>query len=208
MKNTLHENARDYYGKQLNTSEDLKTSACCSIDSIPLKHRQLLGNIDDEILAKFYGCGSPIPPALAGLTVLDLGCGTGRDAYLTSQLVGEDGFVYGIDMTDEQLAIANRHLDTQMKKFGYTKPNIEFRKGIIEDLKAVEIEDNSIDLVISNCVVNLSPNKEAIFSEIFRVLKPGGELYFSDVYASRRIPEALKNDPVLHGECLSGAMYD
>ena len=208
MTNDLHDNARDYYGKQLNSSEDLKTSACCSIDSVPAEHRKLLANIDDEILDRFYGCGSPIPAALKGLTVLDLGCGTGRDVYLVSQLVGENGFVYGIDMTDEQLSIANKHLAPQMEKFGYAKPNVEFRKGLIEDLKAAGIEDNSIDLVISNCVMNLSPNKEAIFNEIFRVLKPGGELYFSDVFASRRITEEHQNDPVLHGECLSGAMYE
>lgn len=203
----LHENAREYYGKQLKTNEDLKTSACCSIDSIPPHHRQYLKKIDDEIMEKFYGCGSPIPPALKGKTVLDLGCGSGRDSYLLSQLVGEKGYVIGVDMTDEQLDVAKSHRDGQMARFGYSEANVDFRKGYIEDLTSVGIADNTIDVVTSNCVINLSPDKKTVFSEIFRVLKPGGELYFSDVYASRRLPESLKNDPLLHGECLGGALY-
>jgi ubiquinone/menaquinone biosynthesis C-methylase UbiE len=83
-----------------------------------------------------------------------------------------------------------------MKTFGYSEPNVDFRKGYIEDLKMPGIEDNSIDVVISNCVINLSPDKYAVYSEIFRVLKPGGELYFSDVFANRRVPRELMDDPV------------
>jgi len=94
-----------------------------------------------------------------------------------------------------------------MERFGYRVPNIAFRQGYIEDLKSAAIEDNSIDVIISNCVLNLSPDKRAVFAEIFRVLKPGGELFFSDVFAGRRVPEEFYNDPVLHGECLAGAMY-
>ena len=82
-----------------------------------------------------------------------------------------------------------------------------FRSGYIEDLKSLGIEDNSVDVVISNCVINLSPAKEQVFKEIYRVLKPGGELYFADVFSDRRIPEALANDPVLRGECLGGTLY-
>ena len=148
-----------------------------------------------------------IPLALNGRTVLDLGCGTGRDCFVLSKLVGESGRVIGVDMTDEQLEVAKRHEDYHAKLFNYAKPNTTFLKGYIEDLNSLEIKDNSIDVIISNCVINLSPEKERVFSEIFRVLKPGGELYFSDVFADRRIPEELRKDPVLHGECLSGAMY-
>ncbi|RMI04809.1 MAG: methyltransferase domain-containing protein, partial [Calditrichaeota bacterium] len=97
--------------------------------------------------------------------------------------------------------------EVQTQRFGYGRPNVDFRHGYIEDLRAVGIEDNSVDVVISNCVINLSPDKPAVFSEIFRVLKPGGELYFSDVFAGRRVPEHLKDDPVLYGECLAGALY-
>jgi arsenite methyltransferase len=201
------ESVKDYYGKQLEGSNDLKTSACCPIDTIPVEHRAILEQIDDEILSRFYGCGSPIPPLLDGSVVLDLGCGTGRDVYMASYLVGEKGLVIGVDMTEEQLEVAQRHVTTQTERFGFTRPNVKFYHGYIEDLNALGIADNSIDAVISNCVINLSPNKEAVFAEIFRVLKPGGELHFSDVFASRRVPQHLKDDPELYGESLSGALY-
>jgi SAM-dependent methyltransferase len=94
-----------------------------------------------------------------------------------------------------------------MKRFGYEKANVEFKLGLMEDLKGIGIEDNSIDVVISNCVINLSPDKKTVFSEIMRILKPGGELFFSDVFSGRRVPENLTHDPVLHSECLGGAMY-
>lgn len=204
---TIQGQVKEYYGKILTTRNDLKTSACCNIENLPLHHRQALALIDHEILEKFYGCGSPIPLAIKGCTVLDLGCGSGRDVFLASQLVGSEGFVIGVDMTGEQLEVARRHVGSQMTLFGYGTPNVDFRQGYIEDLAACGIEDNSVDLVISNCVINLSPNKEQVFAEIFRVLKPGGELYFSDVFSGRRIPSELRSDPVLYGECLGGALY-
>ena len=207
QSHVIQERVKEYYGKILAAKSDLKTSACCSYELLSPLHREALSLIDDEILDKFYGCGSPIPPAIEGCTVLDLGCGSGRDVYLAAQLVGPEGFVIGIDMTDEQLAVARRHVDSQMAKFGYGKPNVDFRQGYIEDLATCGIEDNSIDVVISNCVINLSPDKEQVFAEIFRVLKPGGELYFSDVFSGRRVPKELRSDPVLYGECLSGALY-
>lgn len=199
---------KQYYGKELKAKSDLVTKACCCSEELlhPEVH-EIEKQIDSEILTKFYGCGSPIPPSLDGCTVLDLGCGTGKDVFIASRLVGPDGFVVGIDMTDEQLAVAEKHLDSQMQKFGYTRPNVQFKKGYIENLREIGIEDNSVDVVMSNCVINLSNDKEQVFSEIFRVLKPGGELYFSDVFAGRRLPEHLRNDPVLYSECLGGAMY-
>lgn len=121
--------------------------------------------------------------------------------------MGESGHVIGLDMTDEQLEVANRHIEYHREAFGFAKSNVEFRKGVIEDLKSAGIEDNSIDSVISNCVVNLSSDKENVFREVWRVLKPGGEFYFSDVYSDRRIPKHLRDDKVLWGECLSGALY-
>jgi SAM-dependent methyltransferase len=144
---------------------------------------------------------------LHGATVLDMGCGTGRDCYLLSRLVGESGRVIGIDMTEEQLAVAKEHCDWHAERYGYAQSNVEFKQGYMEDLAGAGIADNSIDLVVSNCVINLSPDKEKVLAEIFRVLKPGGEIYFSDIYADRRIPEALKMEPVLLGECLGGALY-
>ncbi len=199
---------QQYYGKVLQTSDDLKTSACCCSDNgLTPRQKAALAEINDEVMSRFYGCGSPLPPLLDGCTVLDLGCGAGRDAYLASQFVGPSGRVIGLDMTEEQLAVAQRNLDSQMQRFGYPKPNVEFRLGFIENLEAAGIESNSVDVVISNCVINLSPNKHAVFAEIFRVLKSGGELFFADVFSGRRVPEELHKDPVLHGECLAGAMY-
>ncbi len=201
------ESVQDYYANVLKSKDDLQTSACCTAEATPMHLRPLLKNIHEDVQSKFYGCGSPIPPAVEGCTILDLGCGAGLDVYLLSQLVGASGKVIGIDMTDEQLSTARQHIGWHMDNFGFDQPNVEFKKGFIEDLKSANIEDNSIDIVISNCVVNLSPDKEAVFREIFRVLKPGGELYFSDVFAGQRIAEELKSDPVLLGECLSGALY-
>jgi len=201
------ENAREYYGRTLQSTGDLKTGACCT-SAVPAAHRKLLANIEDEVIERFYGCGSPLPEALEGCTVLDLGCGTGRDAYLAAQLVGPHGKVIGIDMTAEQLAVARRHADTHARRFGYDAPNTEFHEACIEDLASAGIADESVDVVISNCVINLSPEKHRVFSEILRVLKPGGELYFADVFVDRRLPASLAEDPVLHGECLGGAMYE
>ncbi len=197
----------DYYGKVLKGVGDLQSNACTCTESLPESLREILSQIDGEILETFYGCGSPMPPALEGCTVLDLGCGSGRDVYLASRLVGPEGFVIGVDMTDEQLDVARRHQGRQARRFGFGKSNVDFRKGYIEDLASLAIADNSVDVVISNCVINLSPMKERVFSEIFRVLKPGGEILFSDVFAGRRVPQRLRDDPVLVGECLGGAMY-
>lgn len=203
---TVHQNVQDYYGKTLASSVDLQTS-CCTAGAPPPEHREIMTLIDDEILDRFYGCGSPIPDVLEGLKVVDLGCGTGRDCFVISRLVGPSGRVIGVDMTDEQLAVGRQYCDGIMARFGYDSPNVEFQHGFIEDLAAAGIEDESVDLIVSNCVLNLAPDKARVFSEIFRVLKPGGELYFSDVYCDRRIPQALQEDPVFHGECLGGAMY-
>ncbi|WND39766.1 methyltransferase domain-containing protein [Streptomyces sp. BB1-1-1] len=202
---SVAESVRDYYGKVLASSADLKTSACCTDTAPPPHIAAALAQVHDEVMERFYGCGSPIPPALEGATVLDLGCGTGRDVYVLSQLVGPAGRVIGVDMTEEQLAVARRHQDWHAERFGHA--NTDFRHGYIEDLTAAGIPDGSVDVVVSNCVVNLSPDKPRVVSEIFRVLKPGGELYFSDIFADRRLPSALLDDPVLVGECLAGALY-
>jgi len=198
---------KKYYGTQLRGKKGLKTGACCTNEVPPDEIKDILPLIADEIIDKFYGCGSPLPPLLEGLTVLDLGCGTGRDVYIASKLVGETGFVIGVDMTDEQIQIAAKYQEVQRERFGFKASNVRFMLGQIEDLKSLGIEDQSVDVVISNCVINLSPDKEQVFREIYRVLKPGGELYFSDVFADRRIPEHLAADPILIGECLGGALY-
>ncbi len=207
MAESTYEMVQDYYGKVLGSSDDLKTSACCSTDSVPAHIRAIIADLEPAIVDKFYGCGSPIPPALEGCTILDLGCGTGRDVYVCAKLVGPEGHVIGLDMTDEQIGEARKHEAAQMARFGYASSNVTFVQGYMEDLATAGIADSSVDVVISNCVINLSPNKAQVIREIARVLKPGGELYFSDVFADRRLPVALQSDPVLLGECLAGALY-
>jgi len=201
------EKVQEYYGETLESSQDLQTTACCTAEAIPEHLKPIFSAIHPEILGRFYGCGSPLPLALEDCTVLDLGCGTGRDCYTASKLVGENGRVIGIDMTDEQLDVAKKHIAYHTDKFGYKEPNVQFLKGQIEDLKSAGIDSNSVDVVTSNCVLNLSPDKEQVLKEVFRVLKPGGELYFSDVYTDRRLPKEMAEDKVLLGECLGGALY-
>ncbi len=198
---------RDYYGSVLKSTADLKTSACCAAQRPPPDVAAILELIHPEVLERFYGCGTPLPPALDGATVLDLGCGSGRDCYVLSSHVGPKGRVIGLDMTPEQLEVARRHRAHHAAAFGHGESNVEFVDGYIEDLSGAGIADASVDVVVSNCVLNLSPDKPRVFAEIWRVLRPGGELYFSDVFADRRVPTELANDPILLGECLGGALY-
>jgi arsenite methyltransferase len=198
---------KEYYGKTLQGSADLKTDACCTLDQPPQYLKSVLGKIHDEVMMRYYGCGLVAPEQLRGLRILDLGSGSGRDAYALSALVGETGSIVGVDMTDEQLAVANRHVEYHRDVFGYSKSNVTFYKGYLEKLDELGFEDSSFDLIVSNCVINLCEDKHAVLREAYRLLKPGGELYFSDVYADRRVPKALVSHPVLYGECLSGALY-
>ncbi|MGB5136584.1 MAG: methyltransferase domain-containing protein [Prochlorococcaceae cyanobacterium] len=201
----LSRGVQEYYGATLSSSADLRTDACCDASSVPAALRPLLARIHPEVLSRYYGCGLVVPPLLEGLRVLDLGCGSGRDVYLLAQLVGAGGAVVGVDMTAEQLAVARRHQAHHAEQFGFS--NVEFLEGRIEQLDQLPLEPGSFDLVISNCVVNLSADKLAVLEGVRRLLRPGGEFFFADVYADRRVPEALRHDPVLYGECLSGALY-
>lgn len=144
------------------------------------------------------GCGNPI--ALASLkpgeTVLDLGSGPGLDCFLAANKVGKHGNVIGIDMTPEMIAKARKNAK---KKY----PTVEFRLGKIEKLP---VADNSVDVIISNCVINLSPDKPKVFKEAFRVLKPGGRLMVSDVVITNQLPEELMNSIGAYVGCLSGAI--
>ncbi|WP_086930369.1 methyltransferase domain-containing protein [Agarilytica rhodophyticola] len=198
---------KNYYGNTLQSSDDLLTNACCTGAEPPEYLKGVLSGIHDEVMAKYYGCGLVIPQQLEGTKVLDLGCGAGRDVYALSRLVGEQGRVVGVDMTDEQLNVAKSHQSYHAEKYGYQKSNVEFVKGELENLASLGLEKNSFDIIVSNCVINLCVDKTAVLQAAYDLLKPGGEIYFSDVYASRRVPENLKSDPVLYGECLSGAFY-
>lgn len=197
----------DYYGTTLQGSSDLQTNACCVGEAPPPWVQDRLMNIHPDVLDKFYGCGFPIPEALDGCCVVDLGCGSGRDVYLVSQAVGSEGHVHGIDMTEPQLAVAKKTRDWHMERFGFDTSNVSFHHGRIEDLSTTGLKDGSVDVIISNCVVNLSTRKDQVLEEVYRLLRLGGEFYFSDVFADRRLPSDVVNDPVLHAECLGGAMY-
>ena len=198
---------KDYYGKVLKSSKDLKTSACCDGGGVPPHLEALLANVHEEVKSKYYGCGIVVPAALQGCRVLDLGSGSGRDVYLLSQLVGAAGEVVGVDMTDEQLATANTHVDWHMRQFVYDRPNVSFLKGYLEKLDELSLAPASFDVVVSNCVINLCVDKLAVLRGAYELLKPGGELYFADVYCDRRLSDEIKADPLLYGECLGGALY-
>ena len=137
MSNDIHEQIKEYYGVILQSSDDLKTNACCCSSAPPKYVKDILPLIKDEIKNRFYGCGSPIPMGMKGCHVLDLGCGTGRDVYILSKLVGEEGHVYGVDMTPSQIEVAIRNEAAQMEAFGFEKTNTSFHLGYIEDLKSI-----------------------------------------------------------------------
>ena len=123
--------------------------------------------------------------------------------------MGEAGEVVGVDMTDEQLAVARAHADEYCASvLGYAKTNMRFVEGYIENLSGIGIGEQTVDLVISNCVVNLSVNKERVFAELFRALAPGGEFQFSDVFCDRELPQEVRTHKILVGECLGGAMEE
>ena len=203
-----YESVKNYYGKVLSSSSDLKTNACTTSDAPPAVVRKALTKVPKAVTDRYYGCGTPIPMGVGGLDVLDLGSGSGQDCYIAAALVGESGSVTGVDMTDEQLEVANKSADGYcIETLGYKEPNLSFKKGYIEFLEDAGIEPESMDLVISNCVINLSPDKRKVIQGVYTALREGGELYFSDVYCDRRLPEAVRTHDVLLGECLGGALY-
>lgn len=203
----MHEEVQRYYGEVLRSSADLKTNACCTTDAIPPRISEVIEQIHPEVQARYYGCGLILPEALNGLQILDLGCGAGRDCYLLSRLVGKDGRVVGVDMTTEQLKVARSHRAYHAAQFGYADSNVSFIEGDIERLGETGLDDNRFDVIVSNCVINLAMDKQAVLDQAYRLLKPGGEMYFADVYSDRRVPDALTTDPALYTECLSGALY-
>jgi ubiquinone/menaquinone biosynthesis C-methylase UbiE len=133
--------------------------------------------------------------------MLDLGSGGGIDCFIAARHVGKTGRVYGIDMTEEMLGIARKNATLVAENLGYN--NIEFRQGYLE---SIPIDDSSVDLVTSNCVINLSTDKDEVFGEIHRILKPGGRFMISDIISDKEVPEAMQNNKELWGECVSGAL--
>ncbi len=203
----MREDVKNYYGDVLSSSDDLKTDACCTVTVVPEPVSAAISRIHPDVQSRYYGCGLIAPDCLEGLSVLDLGSGSGRDAYVLSQLVGEAGQVTGVDMTEDQLDVASRWLDYHREVFGYSQSNVEFIRGDLDYLGDLGLPESHYDVIVSNCVINLLDNKADVLATACRLLKPGGEFFFSDVYASRRIAADLREDPVLRGECLSGALY-
>jgi arsenite methyltransferase len=202
---SIQDAVQAYYGEQLTCTADLKTTACCDADAPPEWLKPLLARIHPEVSRRYYGCGLVCPALLDGCRILDLGCGAGRDVYLLAQLVGPAGSVVGVDMTPAQLAVAREHRGFHAASFGHD--NVEFLEGRIEELETLPLEPGSFDVVVSNCVLNLSTDKGAVLRGVHRLLKPGGEFHFSDVLVDRRLPEAVRSHPVLYSECLGGALY-
>jgi len=188
-------------------SEAGSKAECCDASTTPraTEHAKSMGydlsDIPHAASESFAGCGNPV--ALAGLkqgeVVLDLGSGAGLDAFVAAKRVGKTGRVIGVDMTPKMLASARR----SAAEIGLT--NIEFREGDIEDLP---VKDNSIDVVISNCVINLAPDKATVFKESYRVLRPGGRLMVSDIVLNEELPEEDRNNIAKYTGCLGGAIME
>jgi arsenite methyltransferase len=208
----LKEEIKDRYGKAAVQSQQQERRSCCGAGSI-LTDGQLdpiTGNLygdsqtamlPDEAVRASLGCGNPTALAdiALGETVLDLGSGGGIDVLLSAQGVGPTGKVYGLDMTDEMLALARAN----QAKAGIT--NVEFLKG---DIEHIPLPDHSVDLIISNCVINLSPDKDRVLAEAFRVLKPGGRFAVSDIVIRGDMQQDIRQSIELWAGCIAGALEE
>jgi arsenite methyltransferase len=186
------------YAKAASTGEQM----CCPT-SYDMQHLKTF--IPEEVLKISYGCGTPagLQTVQTGETVLDIGSGGGIDCFEASRLVGPTGRVIGIDMTDTMLEIARKNASVVATNLGYSDSNVEFRKGLAD---AMPVENDTIDLIISNCVINLAPDKRKVFREMYRVAKPGGRFTISDIVADQTVPQYLVHDTQKWGDCLSGAL--
>ena len=186
---------REFYGE---AAERPQAGLCCPVqpDAADLAH------IPTEVVERFYGCGSPVTAAalVAGESMVDLGSGAGIDCFIAAKRVGAEGHVYGIDMTDQMLAVARECQPKVADALGYDA--VEFRKGYLEE---IPVEDAAADVVTSNCVINLSSDKPRVFREIWRVLKDHGRLVVADIVSDQEVPPKMRADGQLWGECISGA---
>ncbi|XP_046349667.1 arsenite methyltransferase-like [Haliotis rufescens] len=169
--------------------------------------KEAISVIHKDVLDRYYGCGMVVPEKLEGQRVVDLGCGAGRDTYIVSKLIGPEGSIVGVDMTETLIEVASKHVGYHTEKFGFSKPNVEFHVGYIEKLGEKGIEDNSCNILVSNGVINLTSDKKAVLQEAYRVLKDGGELYFSDVYCNKDLPEEVRKNEYLWSMCIAGSLY-
>lgn len=190
------DDVRDYYSKAALTAQE---SLCC-----PTKYQPGdLSHIPQEVLEISYGCGSPVDRTgiKSGEVMVDLGSGGGIDCFIAAKYVGPTGRVFGIDMTEDMLAKARKNSEEVSKNLGYN--NLEFKQGFLE---AIPMDDQSADLVTSNCVINLSPQKGEVFNEIRRILKPGGRFVIADIISDKEVPQEMRQNKDLWGECVSGAL--
>ncbi len=189
---------REFYG---DAAEEPQEELCCPTSYEP----EDTSHIPQAVLDRFYGCGSPVARCglQAGETYLDLGSGAGIDVFIAAKKVGETGRAIGVDMTDRMLAVAAENKPLVAERLGFDVA--EFRKGFLEE---IPVEAASVDCVTSNCVINLSPDKERVLAGIWRVLKDNGRAVISDIVADREVPPHQKVDGRLWGECLSGALSE
>lgn len=196
---TITRQVSERYARALATGEKM----CCPTN---YSFEDLRRFVPEEVLGASYGCGTPagLATVRAGEIVLDIGSGGGIDCFEAARRVGPSGRVIGVDMTDEMLALARRNTPLVAANLGYAAPITEFRKGHAE---ALPVADGSVDLVISNCVINLASDKAKVFREMYRVIRPGGRFTISDIVADRRVPNYLVHDTQKWGDCLSGALH-
>lgn len=195
----IHDVVREHYAERIKSNASCcGSSDCCTTDS-NLYPTDLLATLPEGESSISYGCGDPITLASLepGQTVLDLGSGAGLDCFFAAKKVGETGKVIGVDMTPEMLERAR----SSAKRMSLT--NVEFRQGFIEDLP---VESGTVDVIISNCVINLSPDKSKVFNETFRVLKPGGKLAVSDIVTDGELPDVVKKSLSAWAGCVAGAV--
>jgi arsenite methyltransferase len=197
----IHEVVREHYAERIKNNASCcgsSSSDCCSTDS-SLYPTDLLATLPEGESTISYGCGDPITLASleAGQTVLDLGSGAGLDCFFAAKKVGETGHVIGVDMTPEMIERA----ESSAKRLNLQ--NVEFRQGYLEDLP---VESGTVDVIISNCVINLAPDKSRVFAEAFRVLKPGAKLAVSDIVTNGPLPDAIKKSLSAWAGCVAGAV--
>jgi arsenite methyltransferase len=178
----------------IDTAGNVKDRVSTATSNVAQGVTDTMGQIHTEVVKRNYGA-FPCPEAVEDCNVLDLGSDTGRDAFGLSKLVGPKGKVVGIDTNQEQIDVANKYVDYYTKQYEYESPNVEFKRGAFEDLKSAGIQDNFFDVVVSNFIINnVSEKKNIALAEAYRVLKDGGEIYFTDIYSDKEIPEVAKKD--------------
>lgn len=198
-EHTIHEVVRERYGRIAQTEGASCCSSDCGCSEVKLYDTALIEGLPAEVTNLSLGCGDPVSIAnlREGETVLDLGSGGGIDCFLAARQVGPSGHVIGVDMTPAMLEKANAARD----RLGMTQ--VEFRQGQIE---ALPVADNSVDTIMSNCVINLSPDKAAVFKEAYRVLRPGGRVSISDIVTEGDFSDELRADSARWAECVTGAI--